>query len=529
MRKLLLAGVAASMLAACGNGGGGNPAEVDEALVQLSLKDSGSGRVEFEGQTVTGADAVFNNVIIRTSELASEDDNVEADGLNVEIDSDDTDIKINELVMSGLDLDEDGKANFSSLIATGLSLIPSAGSDVPAVDVTSESFSVYGPSPELAAWLAGVFGTAEAAAIPKPEAVSFDSIRLSNFLAAGREGDEEGRFAIGTLALTDVTPEKMGEFTLTDMTVEIDPGTDNASRFSLGGITLKGADLAIIRALTDAETEEEQASALVDAIYANPMDPGFDTFGLSDLSFVMQGLDISLPSFGYEVTRNRDGVPTAFEVPEFTLTVDVDDQGGDLGAQIAPMLLSIGLDGLEISGEGESTYDPTSDIATTKTSRLSVANAFVFETTSESGGIEDMAAVLQSMDAEAFANGEQDPQALMMEVYSQLDVYDLTFTLTDNGIVDKVLSLIAVQQNTDPETLRQMAVGFTGVLPMQANALGVDVELATELSAALRSFLTDSGSLTIAFNPEEPFSLIDIMSDPTTLNKERLGFSATTE
>merc|ERR1711916_115746 len=94
--------------------------------------------------------------------------------------------------------DDEGKANFSSLIATGLSLIPSEGAETPDVNVTSESFSVYGPSPELAAWLAGVFGTAEPADIPKPEAVSFDSIRLTNFLAAGREGDEEGSFAIGT-------------------------------------------------------------------------------------------------------------------------------------------------------------------------------------------------------------------------------------------------------------------------------------------------------------------------------------------
>ena len=51
----------------------------------------------------------------------------------------------------------------------------------------------------------------------------------------------------------------MGEFTLTDMLVEIDPGTDNASSFSLGGVTLKGASLAILSAFADAESEEEQA------------------------------------------------------------------------------------------------------------------------------------------------------------------------------------------------------------------------------------------------------------------------------
>ena len=91
MKKLLMCGAAALVLASCG-GKASSPADVDAALVQLSLKDSGSGRVEFEDKSVSGSDATFKNVKIRTSDFAEDDASVDTavddESIGVEIDAD---------------------------------------------------------------------------------------------------------------------------------------------------------------------------------------------------------------------------------------------------------------------------------------------------------------------------------------------------------------------------------------------------------------------------------------------------------
>ena len=67
--------------------------------------------------------------------------------------------------------------------------------------------------------------------------------------------------------------------------------------------------------------------------------------------------------------------------------------------------------------------------------------------------------------------------------------------------------------------------------PMMAGGSGIDMELINEASSALSSFVTDPQTLTISFAPAEPLGMETLMAleDPSAINKEMLGFSASNE
>ena len=528
MKNVFMTGVAALALAACG--GGSSPEEVSEALVQLSLNDSGSGRVEFEDKSVSGSDATFKNVKILTSEFDAEmDDEMEGD-VGVDIDADGSDLMIDEMKFAGLALNDAGQANFSKMTLSKIRAVPSEASTEQTANISVEMIELDDPTPELAAWLGGVFGTAEPSDIPTPDNVQFESFKLTNFLAEDLEGDGgQGRVSVASIIADKVGSDKIGELALNDFDMEFnDTDSGNSGTFKLGKIGLKGANAKYLQAML-ADSEDEAAENIMQTMYANPLDPGFDNFVLSDLALDMAGLKVTLPKMSYDIDRNGNGVPTKFTVPKFNLKMTADENGGEIGAQLAPMLLMVGFEDIEITGEGVSTYDPKTDIATTERSVLDVKDALVFNTTSKIGGMREFGDAMQAMDSDAFAAGEQDPNAMMMDMYSDLDFHEFTFSIEDKGVVNKTLMFFATQQGSDPEQLRQLAVGMVSGLPAMASGMGVDPALATELSAAVSSFIADGGTLTIAFEPEEPFQITTFMEDPSLATKKRLGFSAKTE
>ena len=121
MKKILLASAAALTLAACGGDGpAASPEDINAALAQLSLRDSGSGRVEFEDRSESGNDVVFRNVMIRTSDFEADADEGDEDGM-VEVDVDGSaDLKAEEMIFSGLNVDDAGMANFSRMVMNAI-------------------------------------------------------------------------------------------------------------------------------------------------------------------------------------------------------------------------------------------------------------------------------------------------------------------------------------------------------------------------------------------------------------------------
>lgn len=521
MKKLLLSGTAAILLASCG-GSGGNAKEAEAALELLSLKESGMGRVDFAEKDVSGSDATFKDVTIRTSELepVEDDMDMETDD-SVDVDMEGADLNIETLSFSGLEVDDAGIALFSTMKMKGLTAVQTdedATGDLTASDLTLEE-----PSPELAAWIAGILGAGEVTDMPATEVVSFEGFSLSNLSAVD---DEENRFGIGKISVKDYEQLKAGEMSLEDMNLSfIDTDSDAEGSFKLGSIKVDGAKMDFLKALEE-DTEEGIVSGVTQIAYGNPIDPGFDDFALEDLSFDLAGVSFLLPSMNYKVDRNSDGVPTKMTMPKFTATFSADAEGGLYGQQVAPMLAAFGYEEVKISGEAESTYDPETDIADSTKNYIEVENAFRLSTTSKVGGVQKLGEVMQNMDAEAFSEGSQDPTSMMMEAYSVLDFYNLSLSLEDQGVVDNAFTLVAAQQGADPAQLRAQVVGMVSALPAIAQGFGIDPAISTELSTALSSFLTQSGTLTITMNPEEPVTLPMLMSDPTAITKQSLGFSA---
>jgi hypothetical protein len=530
MKKLLLCGAAAIVLASCGGKkDAASSADVDSALMQLSLKESGSGRVEFKDRKITGGDAVFKNVKIRTSDFAEAevdvDGAVDLDGLEIDASMDSADLAVSEMTFSGLSLTEAGKANFSGMKLKGIKAVPTSEEDDD-VSVTTGEVELMKPSPALAAWVAGIFGQGESSDLPEVSEMTFDNFAISDFKASGKDIDGEGKFGIKSIKIADVHDLKAGEMSMNDMDISFtDAKSGNKGLFKLGGIKLKGANLELLKSL-DAESEEAAAEAFSNALYSNPIDPGFDAFELTGLDFNMEGLTLALPKMVYDITRNKDGIPTSFDMPKFTMTMDVDDEGGEIGAQVAPLLMALGFETLELSAEARSSYDPRSDISTSDVSRVSLKNGFVLDSTGKIGGISKLADVMQTMDTESFANGSQDPTTMMLDMYSVLDFHNFSLSLKDDGIVDKAFAFFAAQQGADPAQLRQQVGGMVAAAPMMAQGFGVDPKIAMELSTAVSSFLTNSGTLTITLNPETPFTLTALMTDPGKITKESLGLTA---
>lgn len=528
MKKILLASAAALTLAACGGDGpAASPEEINAALTQLSLRDSGSGRVEFTDRSESGNDVVFRNVMIRTSDFEIEEAG-EDDGGMVDVDVEGgADLKAEEMIFTGLNTDDAGMANFSRMVMNAIEVIPTDEAEAETGSFTIGQITLDGPSAQLAAWLGGVFGHSEAADLPTSENMSFDGLSLSN-LALAVDEDDSGHvnFSIASIEAEDYGPETIGSFAVDGVSLAFQDG-DESGTFTLGKISIGGVNSALLQALANAD-DEEASSDLMSALYGNPMDPGFDEFSLENMNFTGVGVAVALDDLSYDVTRNSDGVPTRFVMPEFTLTIDADAEGGEAGAQLAPMLAMVGLERLVLSGSSNSTYDPATDISTTQSSSFAIEDVFTISSVSEIGGISEMAAALEGMDPDAFVTGEQDPQAMMMEVYSQLDVHQLSFTIKDEGLLDKIFAVMGPQQGMTPEDMRGMAVGMTAMLPGMAGGFGVDPAIASDLANALRAFLNgDQDELTISLNPETAFTLGDLMSDPTQLTQERLGFSAT--
>lgn len=520
MKKMAMLSVAAIALAACGgNGGakGGSPEDVTAALTQLSLGENADGRVAFEDKSVKGATATFKDVTIRTSDFA---DTVEAsDDSTVEVDVDSADLKVNEMTFTGLNLDDAGKATFASLTLNGLTAMPTDEDDTSTA--TAGKLELVNPTPELAQWVAGVLGNGESSDMPNFAETGFDKLALSN-LSTSEDG--EGTVAISTLEVTDLRDKKTGTMSLKGLAATFnDADSGEAGVFNIGEITLKAANFSMIEDAANGEGNFEDA---LTQMTSNPVDPGFDSVTVKNIDFNVGGLSFDLPKMDYTLTRNNDGIPTRYKMPEFKMTLNADADGGSIGAQVAPVLMMLGFEELELSASGDSTYDPATDLAETTESTFALKDAFVIRSTSKVGGYKEMGERLQAMDPDAFADGSVDPQSMMLDIYSVLDFHNLSFSLEDNGIVDKGFALAAAQMGQDPATLRTQAIGMVGMAPMMAGQFGIDPAIATEFSAAASTFLQNGGTLDISLNPEEAITLPQLMSDPSQITKDRLGFSA---
>jgi hypothetical protein len=550
--KYLLTGVAAlTLLTACGDknkdqdGAGqagieysqdkttkiklrkGDPATAGQVLSAMSLTQSGAGRVSFASSDVKGAKAVFKDVTL----LSSEDDSVEGASL----DDDDgelhlkgADLKAGTMTFEGLGM-IDGQPNFSRVVLSDITLVPK-NPDEAHGSSKIKSMELVNPSPETAAWIASLFGKGEAVDMPEGKALSFDlwSMNDVNFQIDEEKG-QKGAFLVSSVEMLGLKDEKVARMTLKEFSLDLtDPKDDTDLTARLGGVDILGANLGMFNDMANGEAAKGMQSGLFEMLQNDPANPGYDSVSIDDLKVAVSGASFDMPKLSSKVTRDKKGRAVRVTTDPFKMTLGTGE--GELGEKFGSQLALLGYETLELSGQGEQTYDPDKDMVTIAKGKnfWKLDDGFRLDFSGKYEGASAVAAAQAKTMAE---DGPSDPGALMQEALDKLLVHNFQLSLDDDGFVNRAFNAYAAQSGEDPQQLRSQAAGMMAMMPMMAAGAGIDPELASEASAALSSFLTDPKTLTISVAPLTPLRVADFaeMEDPSALTKEALGFSATNE
>ncbi len=550
--KYLLTGVAAlALLTACGDknkdkdGAGqagieysqdkatkvklrkGDPATASQVLSALSLTQSGSGRVSFASSDLKGAKAVFKDVTL----LSSEDDG----GEGIDFDNDDgelhlkgADLKAGTMTFEGLGMIK-GQPNFSRILLSDITFVPKNPEEAHGSSKI-KSMELVNPSPETAAWIASLFGKGEATEMPEGKALAFDlwSMKDVNFQIDEEEG-EKGAFLVSSVEILGLKDEKVGRMAMKGFSLDMtDPKDDTDLTARLGGVDIRGANLGMFNDMADGEAAKGMQSGLFEMLQNDPANPGYDSVVIDNLKVAVSGASFDMPKLNSKVSRDKKGRAVKVVTDPFTMTLATGE--GELGEKFGSQLALLGYQKLELSGQGEQSYDPDKDMVTIAKGKnfWKLQDGFRLDF---SGKYEGASAVAAAQANAMSENGPAAPGELMQEALDKMRIHNFQLALDDDGFVDRAFNAYAAQSGEDPQQLRSQAAGMVAMMPMMAAGAGIDAELAGEAAAAISSFLTDPKTLTITLAPTTPLRVADFaeMEDPSALTKESLGFSAANE
>ncbi|MEM6556078.1 MAG: hypothetical protein AAF642_09395, partial [Pseudomonadota bacterium] len=401
------------------------------------------------------------------------------------------------------------------------------------VDVKLGSIELINPSPELAAWLAASLNGQEVP-FPSADKIVFDSWSMNGLTGDFADTDAEGTFGIDKIEIRDMTNLKAAQAVISGLSLN---GSDTEEGIdfdiSLGSVTASNVDAKFVQAIQEnADDEEAMMSAIMDLAYDNPMEPGYDSFKLDDLSVDVAGASFAIPSIVSGVERNAAGQAVKFITEPYSMTLKADAAGGEVGEQLLQGLSVVGYEELELKGASVATYDPDTDIVefAAGSNYFELVDGAKF---SMGGKIEGYAEANQklgsAMDYEALAAGAEPDPTAMQAAFAGLTFHNFEISIVDDSLLDRAFNAAATAQGADPAELKsQIGMGLA-MAPMMAQGSGVDMALVTEATTALSSFINDGGTLTLKLDPSTPLSVASIMEnpDPAAYTKDLLGFSAT--
>ena len=538
--KYLLTGVAAiAMLTACGDNDkpddgasseyavqditarAGDPATAPQALAAFALDGSDSTRLTFAGSDIKGDKAVFTDVTLLS---ADDDDDSDEDG----IDLDGTVVKAKKLELDGLAM-VDGKASFSKMVMSDISLVPTDPEEAEEGSATIGSIQLVNPSPELAAWVASAFSDADHGDLPTGDALSFDLWSVGDVnMQINEEDGETGTFLIDAISVSGLKDRKAAGMSLKNMKFDMfDPSEDTTVKANSGDVSVVGFDFAVFAPEEGESLEDSFESGFMSGLNAqDPANPGYKSISMKDLNFDVSGVNFDMPSLVSKVSHDKQGRAVKVVTEPVKMVLNAGD--GELGQQLGTQLATLGYEKLELTMASEQSYDPDADIVTLAKGKnyWELKDGFRLDFGAKYEGASAMAAA-QAEQGDASA----DPSAMMDAVMEKLTIHSLDLALDDNGIVDRAFNAYAAQSGEDPQQLRNQTAGMLAMAPMMAAGSGIDPELVTEAATALSSFITDPKTLTLSLNPAAPLKVSTLadMEDPSGLTKSALGFSASNE
>ncbi|WP_421854255.1 hypothetical protein [Oricola sp.] len=284
---------------------------------------------------------------------------------------------------------------------------------------------------------------------------------------------------LGSIGIYDLSADGLGEFTMRDLVFR-SPEDDASGSF--GEISIAGLTFPSLQSVFafNAAVDHVELAAL-EAL------PTLERFAAMDVALDTPDGLMSLGAFLIEMSDHIGSIPTTVSVA----IEDLDLLVSELDDEPREQLQALGYKRL--------------------TGSLSLSGAWDEETETvemeSEGDLEDgarfsFAATIGEIARELF----EDPQAVAPTALETATLEAASVSLEDDSLRDRIIDMVAEQQGTEPEMVRQMA---HGVVPFALAQLGRP-EFTASVSAALKSFLEGEGKLDVDVAPDEPVPLMQL-------------------
>ena len=326
--------------------------------------------------------------------------------------------------------------------------------------------------------------------------------------------DEKGQpisFSVGKTEFEGLGKGRYGAITLNDFDVTVaDQGFMRAGKLVFKGVDLNGVLDALNGAggeLSDAWFEQNFRKLI----------PSFEGFALENMSIDIpdpgtpgQRVKTSIGAFDVTLKAYQLGIPTDISITAerqiFELPTDATDEG-------LRQLRDMGFDRIEADGVTKLHWDEAS-------------GTIVIDELSFSGvdmGSFNITGVVGNARKELFA---EDPQLMQMAAMG-LSIKEVTVSTNDDGLAEKVFTMVGKEQGQDPAAVRTQISGLAaGMVPMMLGG----TEQAQQVANAVMTFLNGGTSLKITAIAKDAAGLgfVDFMAaeqNPAAL-VEKIDLSA---
>ncbi|MEM8852781.1 MAG: hypothetical protein AAGD34_03710, partial [Pseudomonadota bacterium] len=292
---------------------------------------------------------------------------------------------------------------------------------------------------------------------------------------------------IDRVALSELTPEGFGAFALDGFST-----TDTTNIATLTSLSINDVAWAKSRFGVGPDVAAITAASPVVALAGYPQIGSFSVEGMVMEGPTMEG-GVSVPSMTMRFADHIGPIPTNVTYDVETVVEGVADT---FPPDIDRLLASRGYETFDVRESGILTYDRSTEALTIKT-----------KSDYERLGVLDMHLVVSGIPVLAF----EEP-ARAFEAISLAAIADMSLSFQDKGAIDLLKAVFSHSSGTaDNEVLPQwmgMARGvISGVVPE---------ERAEPILAAIETFLTDTGTITMTAEPPSPVSFMQLATGAMT-------------
>lgn len=514
MRHWILGAAALALATACG----ASP-DATKAFDAMKLGDGKSGTITWASKGGSGDTITLNDAAIMGQ------------------------LKIKKLSFGGMHMVGD-KPSFKDLVFSDVT----TAEVMPGLDFNIGTIEMKNLAEPVGTYLATSMATQGGAGEPPPfESWSFDTMGIKNVVVkidgAKASGGATGGSAEFKLAETSVSGLKNTVFAtgvfkgLTGkMDIPAEPGMGLATpikgTFDFGDINITNIQSKPYVALFSAafaSTMTGDPSALNTGVeemtkaFSSPIDPGYDSYSWTGLKFDVAGLKASATPLTSKIDRNAQGQATKVLTPRASLKLDVDPAGGILGSTVGQGLSMVDMKSVELTYAEDMTYDPATDIARINDVSFGVTDALDFKVKGGFKGLAAIRTVMMKLNMMDPMTGGMTEMPFSQADLAPFGIVDLDIELADKNLIGRVAKLFG----PDPAAMRADIARQVQASAESLTAAGLHPTLSAELAAAVSKFISNGGTLKISMKPATPV-VIGEVADPKTLDKAKLGFSATT-